>query len=74
MSLILPSNPLFWEMLHCCVPPGWQDYNRVEGERALVVDSNNGLLRPANRKELFEYIYGGEYDLVEPDDDEFVIG
>jgi hypothetical protein len=66
--IITPDNPLFWETLHAQLPPGWQDYNRVDGEVGFVVDGYSGLMRPANRQELIEYVYGGEYDLVEPDD------
>lgn len=69
--IMLPSHPDFYHILHTAKPPGWQNYNRVDGEVAFVVDAETKILRPASRNEFFEYALGGEYDEVVGEDADF---
>lgn len=68
--LILPGNPLFNLTLATATPPGWRE--SATEEVCMVVDPFSGLMRPATRKEMEEYVFGGEYDerLKEIGDDE----
>ena len=59
-TLILPGHPLFDLTLQTPRPDFWAK-DKTE-EFAMVVDSDSGLMRPATRKELNEYVCGGEYD------------
>lgn len=61
--LIYPGHPDFEAWLSV-PPPHWQDSNPID-ETALVKDAATGLLRTADRKAVFEYLYGGEYDEIQ---------
>lgn len=56
-SLIYPGHPEFDQVL-CTLPPGESD----SGDTAFVADSVTGILRAVGRKELDDYLLGGEYD------------
>jgi len=60
--LILPGHPLFDLTLATARPPGWADHSHDGEGVAMVVDPDSGLMRPANAKEVDEYVWGGEYD------------
>lgn len=61
-ALLLPGEPGFYETLHSSLPPG---SGLGKGTNAFIVDSQSGLLREArSEKELQDYLYGGEYDLM----------
>jgi hypothetical protein len=59
--IILPGDPLFDETL-ATPPPNWWNSKPMETEIALVCDSQSGLMRPASPEELWDYVYGGEYE------------
>jgi hypothetical protein len=60
---MLPGDPGFNEILSTSLPTGWEHVRAQNaGECFFVADSQTGLLRPANDRELDEYLYGGEYD------------
>ena len=62
-SLILPGDPLFDWTLATAKPPGWQQSAAQTGEQvAFVASVGSGILRPASRQEMNDYLYGGEYD------------
>lgn len=69
--IITPDDPIFAPTLHTAPPPGWVN-SRPDCEGYFVVSHETGLLRPANEKEVTEYLLGGEYDLQcpQPEDDE----
>lgn len=56
-EIILPGDPIFDWTLFSCPPPG-----RQADQLYFVVDAETGFMRPANQKEVNEYIYSGEYD------------
>lgn len=61
--LILPGDPGFDETLSTSLPTGWEQQRAQNaGECFFVADAETGLLRPANARELDDYLYGGEYD------------
>jgi hypothetical protein len=62
--LILPGDPFFYETL-ATPPPNWWNSFPMETEIALVSDSETGILRPASPDELWDYLYGGEYEEIE---------
>ena len=62
--LLLPHHPGFYEILHSSVPPGYTEGKRFSRNTALVVDHQTGVMREANKAELFDYVYGGEYQLM----------
>ena len=60
--LILPNNPLYAMTLDGSLPPSWERKASDLGHFPnFVADSQTGLLRPASRQELDEYLHGGEY-------------
>ena len=74
--LILPGDPEFETFLMQSLPPDWKRVADGMGQQCcFVVDSNSGLIRAVDDKNLDDYLYGGEYDerLVSTADDvEFV--
>lgn len=62
--LILPDHPEFFPTLQAA-PFFWQEIQRDKCETiSYVLDSESGLLRPVQEKDLEEYILGGELDEV----------
>jgi hypothetical protein len=57
--IITPEHPDFYSILHGTIPPGFST-------NTLVVSADTGLLRPVTDEELTDYVYGGEYDEVDP--------
>ena len=61
--LILPGDPEFEAFLMQSLPPDWRRVADEMGKQCcFVVDSNSGLLRAVDDKNLDDYLYGGEYD------------
>lgn len=66
--IILPDNPLFNETLTYPPPINCQKILIETGNQVnFVMDSETGLLKEANLKELKDYLWGGEYYLLNPD-------
>lgn len=62
-ALILPGDPLFNLTLATSRPPNWQEVAERSGDHAAYVAcSASGILRPVDRRNLDEYVFGGEYD------------
>ena len=55
--LILPGDPRFDFTLAYPPPIG-----SAQEDIAFIADSQSGILRAATRKEVEEYLFGGEYD------------
>ena len=62
--LLLPGDPGFDEIYYGSVPPGYTDGQRFARNTALVVDHQTGAFREANHQQLFDYLFGGEYELM----------
>lgn len=66
--IILPNDPLFNETLACPPPINTEKILVETGNQVnFVTDSETGLLKEANLKELEEYLWGGEYQYLNPD-------
>jgi len=60
--LILPGDPEF-DISLSALPPNWKDITHAySGQVAFVADADTGILRPANIREMDDYLYGGEYE------------
>jgi hypothetical protein len=59
VPLIYPGDPDFDTYLYSAPPPGstW-----IDGQKILVVDPTTKLFRQVDRRELTDYLYGGEYE------------
>lgn len=69
--IILPNNPLFNETLACPPPINTQKILIETGTKInFVMDSETGLLKEANLKELEDYLWGGEYHYLNSDSEE----
>lgn len=55
--LTLPGDPLFDFIINTCPPPG-----QTPDQLYFVVDSETGLIRNANKQQLEDYLFSGEYD------------
>lgn len=62
--LLLPNNPLFDLTLLLARRPDYLEVEKRTGEQACFVAEESGLLRPATYDEMYDYLYGGEYDEV----------
>lgn len=63
-QLILPSHPDFIPTLQAA-PFFWQEIQKDKCQTiSYVVDSESGVLKPVNEKDLEEYMFGGELDEV----------
>jgi hypothetical protein len=61
--IIYPGDPEFDMWMYSALPPDWKAYaDTINQQCFFVAASDSGLLRPASRQELDEYLYGGEYD------------
>jgi hypothetical protein len=61
--LIFPGDPEFDLWMYRQLPPDWRAYSDKLSQQCFFVASvDSGLLRPASRDELDDYLYGGEYD------------
>jgi hypothetical protein len=70
-SIILSDNPLFNETLASPPPINCQKILVETGKQInFVMDSQTGLLKEANLKELEEYLWGGEYHYLNSDSEE----
>jgi hypothetical protein len=59
--LILPGDPEFDRTL-ASPPPNWRQLQaKYSGEMAFVARSGSGILEPVSRRELDDYLEGGEY-------------
>lgn len=72
-SLILPGDPRFMETLGTTLPVGFeQTRDRLNGDIAYVVrHDQGGLIESVTLKEATDYMYGGEWDLVEEQNEEY---
>lgn len=68
--IILPDNPLFHATLSN-PPPEYKRVAKETGNTNLVANYESGILSQVDDKALIEYLYGGEYDLVEQANDEY---
>lgn len=60
--LILPGHPLF-DLTLASPPPNWREVAARDGDTyAFVAEPGSGILRPATRAEVTDYLEGGEYD------------
>lgn len=57
--LLTPADPGFWEIYHSTPPPGERT------QAFYVVDSQTFELKNVDGNGLVDYIYGGEYDVLE---------
>ena len=61
-NLLYPGDNLFDYYL-ATLPLNWKELAyQFSGQIAYIAEPRSGLLRPANTKELTEYLYGGEYE------------
>lgn len=61
--IILPGDPDFDWTLSTSIPPNWREVaDQLGHDCALVAEVGSGLLRPVSTAELFDYLFGGEYD------------
>lgn len=62
--LILPGNPLYEATLLLARRPDYIEVENRTNEQACFIAEESGLLRPASHAEMYDYMYGGEYDEV----------
>ena len=62
--LILPGHPLYEPTLLMARRPDYLEVENRTGEQACFIAEESGLLRPATHSEMYDYLYGGEYDEV----------
>lgn len=61
-DLILPGS-VEYEVALGTLPFGWRhDAHRLSGECAFVADGETGLLRTVSTREMWDYVFSGEYD------------
>lgn len=68
-GLILPGHPLFYDFLYSQLPPGWQDLRATSPGFAFVARAGSRVLEAIPESEIEEYVYGGELDEVDDDND-----
>jgi hypothetical protein len=67
--LCLPCDPEYHDTLRSRIPP-WLMAAHHDSDKALVVDHATGMFRDVDYCGMEDYVYGGEYDLVQGVDDE----
>ena len=61
-NLIYPGDEVFDYYLGILPPVCDQLAHQYSGQIAYVAEAGSGILKPANTKEMEEYLYGGEYE------------
>lgn len=67
--IMTPEHPDFGAILHSKLPPGWQDSLNSDFSGTFAVRAETGLLQPLSGEALEEYLWCGEYDELDLDDD-----
>jgi hypothetical protein len=68
--LILPGTKLYKETLEDSIY-FWLNQSSIKAGLNYCKDPNTGLFKPLNQKDTIEYVYGGEYDSISPEVEEY---
>ncbi|AFY43666.1 hypothetical protein [Nostoc sp. PCC 7107] len=72
-GLILPGHPFFEDYLYSSFPPGWRDFAYHNHDFAFVARAGSKVLEAVSAAEMEEYVYGGELDEVQDEDNAYFL-